>query len=71
MTDGEHEELLKILLKHPGKVLLSGYENDLYNDMLRGWNKVQKTTRAERGQARTETLWMNYEMEDRQISLNI
>ena len=71
MTDADHEELLKILLKHPGKVLLSGYENNLYNDMLRGWNKVQKATRAEGGRARTETLWMNYGMEDGQISLSI
>ena len=71
MTDADHEELLKILLKHPGKVLLSGYENNLYNDMLRGWNKVQKATRAEGGRARIETLWMNYEMEDGQISLSI
>lgn len=71
MTDADHEELLKILLKHPGKVLLSGYENDLYNDMLKGWNKAQKVTRAEGGRARTETLWMNYEMEDGQISLSI
>ena len=51
--------------------MLSGYENDLYNDMLKGWNKAQKVTRAEGGRARTETLWMNYEMEDGQLSLSI
>lgn len=58
----DHEELLKILTKHPGRVLLSGYDNDLYNTMLSGWNKVQKDTRAEGGRRRTETLWMNYEL---------
>lgn len=71
MSDTEHEELLKILNKHPGKVLLSGYDNEMYNDMLPGWNKVQKDTRAEGGRKRTETLWMNYDIEEKQMSLNI
>lgn len=69
MQDSEHEELLKVLFKHPGKILLSGYDNDMYNDMLPDWHKVQKHTRVEGGRARTETLWMNYEMEYGQISL--
>lgn len=71
MNDANHEELLNVLVRHPGKVLLSGYDNDMYNSMLQGWRKVQKATRAEGGHARTETLWMNYEMEDGQISLSI
>lgn len=61
MEDFEHEELLKELVKHPGKILLSGYENEMYNDYLTGWRKVSKSTRAEGGHARTEILWMNYE----------
>lgn len=61
MENWEHEELLKLLVVHPGKVLLSGYDNDMYNDMLRGWKKAQKKTRANAGVSRTETLWMNYE----------
>lgn len=60
MKDSEHVELLKVLSRHPGKVLLSGYDNDLYNKMLPGWQKVSKKTQAEAGTARTETLWMNY-----------
>lgn len=71
MKDADHEELLNILVKHQGKILLSGYDNDMYNDILKGWNKVQKHTRAEGGRARTETLWMNYEVENGQISLII
>lgn len=71
MTDANHEELLNVLVRHSGKVLLSGYDNDMYNSMLQGWRKVQKATRAEGGRARIETLWMNYEMEDGQISLSI
>ena len=69
MKDADHEELLNVLVKHPGKILLSGYDNAMYNDILQGWNKVQNHTRAEGGRARTETLWMNYEVENGQISL--
>lgn len=61
MDDSEHIELLKLLKIHPGKILLSGYDNDLYNEMLSGWKKVSKRTQAEAGIARIETLWMNYE----------
>ncbi len=60
MNDQEHIELLETLLNHPGKVLLSGYDNDLYNTYLRGWKKASKKTTAENGLFRTEMLWMNY-----------
>ena len=60
MADCEHEELLKALVRHPGRILLSGYESEMYDSYLSGWNKVQKDTTAESGLARTETLWMNY-----------
>lgn len=70
MSDKEHKELLQILVAHPGKVLLSGYDNNLYNNMLVGWKKVQKKTRAEKGLARTETLWMNYELGQMELQLN-
>lgn len=61
MTDEQHTELLDTLLKHPGKVLISGYDNELYNTMLPGWNKAYKNTTAEKGLKRTETLWFNYD----------
>ena len=69
MTDAEHEELLTLLRDHPGKVIISGYENDMYNDYLSGWHKEQKRTQAEAGTIRVETLWMNYEPQIKQISI--
>jgi DNA adenine methylase len=60
MSNEQHIELLTLLVNHPGKVLLSGYENDLYNSVLTGWRKVMKNTQAEFGLKRTEVLWMNY-----------
>jgi len=69
MEDADHVELLGTLINHPGKVLLSGYDNDLYNDILNGWRKVHKNTVAEGGMKRTETLWMNYDIEQGQMCL--
>lgn len=60
MSNVQHFELLDRLQNHPGKVLLSGYDNELYNSALKSWNKVQKHTQAEGGLKRIETLWMNY-----------
>lgn len=62
MADTDHEELLSIALKHKGKIMISGYDSDMYNDILKGWNKVEKSTCAENGLKRTEMLWMNYEI---------
>ena len=59
-----HEQMLDVLLKHQGPVVLSGYDNDLYNDKLHGWNKAYKNGRANSGGLRVETLWMNF---DRQL----
>lgn len=43
-----------------GKIMLSGYESDMYNDYLAGWEKKQFASCAEHGKSRTETVWMNY-----------
>ena len=71
MQDQEHIELLELLAGHPGKVLLSGYDNELYNDMLPGWRKMQKKTQAEAGIPRIETLWMNYEVGQIELHLDM
>ncbi len=68
MSDEQHIELLELLTKHPGKVMISGYENDLYNNILKGWEKAYKNTTAEKGLQRQEVIWMNYEIE-KQINL--
>lgn len=60
MNASDHEALLKMCLHHPGKIMISGYDNSLYDEMLKGWKKAQKLTRAECGLKRVESLWMNY-----------
>lgn len=59
MTEADHIELLDVLDKHPGTVLLSGYACKLYDERLKHW--ARRTTRAiaEMGQEREEVLWLN------------
>lgn len=61
MTDADHEELLKVLLQSKAKIMISGYESDMYNDYLKNWNKAYFKSCAEHNGTRTEVVWMNYE----------
>jgi DNA adenine methylase len=61
MSDFDHEQLLQLLLKSKSKIILSGYDNELYNKTLKGWKKITKQTTCENSDSRTEVLWLNYE----------
>lgn len=58
----EHEELIDVLKQHKGPVLLSGYDSELYNKLLVGWNKREIKSQAEQGKKRVEVVWANYEL---------
>lgn len=59
MYDKDHIELLNALKEHAGMVMLSGYDCEMYRDMLTGWEMKSIKTKAERGVPRTECLWIN------------
>lgn len=61
MTDADHEELLKLILKSKARIMISGYESEMYNDYLSGWHKAQFQSCAEHNGTRQEVVWMNYE----------
>lgn len=63
MTDADHEELLKLILQSPAKIMVAGYETEMYNDYLHGWEKRSFPGAAEGGTTRTEVIWMNYQQE--------
>lgn len=63
MSDEQHIELLNVLKSSKSKIVLSGYDNEIYNDLLRDWFTDEKTTTAQMGLRRTEKLWMNYSPE--------
>jgi len=61
MLEGdEHSDLCDLLLQIPAKIMLSGYENDLYNSKLRGWRKETIPTTNRAGTKMVETVWLNF-----------
>ncbi len=61
MDDADHEELLETILKSRAKIMISGYESDMYNDYLGGWQKESFKSHDSAGRQRKEVVWMNYE----------
>lgn len=59
-TVAQHVELLDLLKALPCPVMISGYESDIYNDMLTGWHKDSTQTTTRGGSLATEIIWMNY-----------
>jgi DNA adenine methylase len=62
MSDSDHQDLLDVLLKAEGMVVLSGYSSAIYLDQLQGWsmNSVSARISAGRGSStRQECLWLN------------
>lgn len=60
MSDDDHAALLEVLIAHKGPVLISGYQSNLYEEMLRGWNKETIDVRNQLSAPRQEILWMNF-----------
>jgi DNA adenine methylase len=65
MHEDEHRRLLEALLAVEGKVILSGYHNRLYDEMLSGWRVTEREIDNKSGSGKTkekrvEVLWMNY-----------
>lgn len=73
MKDKDHEVLLEALLNHKGNVILSGYDNELYNEALKGWSKDSINSNAEyyNGKGRTEILWMNFKLDHEQLKMTL
>ena len=69
MDDKAQNELLDVLLAHKGLVLISGYDNDLYNDRLQNWHKEETTCYSQVRSKKREILWMNFEPEEQQMTL--
>jgi DNA adenine methylase len=59
MSDADHEALLQRLLSARAKIVISGYANPLYEEMLTGWSRKSIDTHADGALDRTEVLWLN------------
>ncbi len=61
LSDDDHVELLDVAIKLSGHVVLSGYNTELYDDILTGWRKETKLSRISAGRGtklKTECLWI-------------
>ena len=70
MSDDDHLQLLTRINKVQGMVVLSGYDCEIYNDILTGWSKrsTSSVISAGRGSAvRTEVVWINPLCTDKQF----
>jgi len=56
----DHEKLLTTLKKLPCMVILSGYDNDIYNDTLTGWRKETFMAKTHTD-VRQECVWLNFD----------
>ena len=59
----QHKELLSVIKKSKSKIILSGYDNDLYNAELENWHTAEIETIAQMGLKRTEKIWCNFPIE--------
>ncbi len=56
----QHKELLEVIKKSSAKIILSGYDNELYNFELKDWSSAELETTAQMGLKRTEKIWCNF-----------
>lgn len=64
-TEEDHIDLADTLKVIKGKAMVSGYNSELYDELYKGWNKVEfPTKKRNTGSSEvTEVIWMNYEVQ--------
>ncbi len=61
MTDCQHQNLLSIIIKMKYLILISSYDNKMYNDSLPNWFKLDFPVGTRNGKA-IETVYYNYSL---------
>ena len=60
MDDRQHVQLLEIITKSRAKIILSGYQNELYDRYLKDWKTDSTMSQTTSTEMALETIWMNY-----------
>lgn len=68
MTDDEHRKLLDLISNSRSKIIISGYDNDIYNGELSGWETDSTMSQTTSAEMACEKIWMNYKPPNRQIT---
>lgn len=61
MNDEEHIRLAELLRSLKGKVIVSGYPSERYNELYKGWYMTSRNALADGARKRIEVLWMNFQ----------
>ena len=71
LDDKGQNDLLDVLLAHKGPVVISGYDNNLYNDRLKNWHREATFCYSQVCSKKREVIWMNYEpVKQMELKLN-
>ena len=69
MDENGQIEMLEAVTKSKAKIILSGYQSDLYDSRLEGWKKDTIQTRTTAADMAIETIWMNYTPPIKQLTI--
>lgn len=59
MTDKDHEAMATVANKVKGMCIISGYDNELYQELFKNWRLVKSKSYADGATERIECLWLN------------
>lgn len=65
----EQQQLLNLITRSKAKIIISGYESELYNTALSGWHKDSTMSQTTSTEMAMETIWMNYSPPVEQYSM--
>lgn len=54
-----HRELAAEIMKLEGNVIIAGYASPLYAQLYEGWQRIDRSTTAQNGKARVESIWIS------------
>lgn len=69
MSDAKHLELIEIITKSRAKIIISGYDCELYNSALSGWYKDSTMSQTTSAAMATECIWLNYDAPMEQMTI--
>lgn len=69
MDDSEQIRMLELIRDSRAKIIISGYQSDLYSQFLGGWHTFSTMSQTTSAAMATETIWLNYEPPMEQIDM--
>ena len=70
MTDEDQKRLLEVIVKSRAKIIISGYDNELYKKALDSWKTDSTMSQTTSSKMACEKIWMNYTPPEKQISFD-